>query len=308
MSVAEISDVQLDRLLGQVQAPQAPSPDLADRIVARSTLVPQARAQLFRLPRRHGPRRRPAVWGLVIAANVMAAAAAAASWDGKQFDFHRLADLPHRVAAAISIGHHRTSDRLNGAREQARPAQHLAPAHQRVAMSATEAPVGHLAAGPDASHPMSAPSVQGGLHVHGIVRAAKARPHALSGKPLGSTRPVLSKAQTLNRHSIRVKKPIEKIDHAIEARRGREAQRPRTTARPPEQSERSVSSAEPKEFAAGPGSFERAPENIRQPRQAPERLDARRENFERGGERRWRSQFFNRMRPRERRNRFRRRF
>lgn len=105
MSAAEISDVQLDRLLGQVTPPAPPSADLADRITARALRTTQAHPKPFPIPRRHSPRRRVGVWSVVIAANLMAAAAAAAaSWDGQRFDFQRLADLPHRVATAMRRG------------------------------------------------------------------------------------------------------------------------------------------------------------------------------------------------------------
>lgn len=106
MSRSELSDAQLDALLGQLPGPPAPIDGLAERIVARAATTAQRPLNRSVVtPRRH-IRRRPFVWTAFIAANALAAAAAASSWDGQRFDFHRLTDLPHRVAVAIHLPHH----------------------------------------------------------------------------------------------------------------------------------------------------------------------------------------------------------
>lgn len=105
MSPRELSDAQLDALLGQVSNPPNPSNGLAEQIVARAGATPQRPANRFAPSPRHR-RRRPFVWTTIIAANALAAAAAASSWDGQGFNFHRLADLPNRVAAVIHLPHH----------------------------------------------------------------------------------------------------------------------------------------------------------------------------------------------------------
>lgn len=126
MSPAELSDRQLDALLGKVDPPPPPSAELVDRIVARATADQPARAA-FPVPPRHRPRRHRITWGAVIAANMLAAAAAASSWDGERFDFHRLTDLPHRVALAIHLPqrdkHHELASR-EAPRVHPRPAGH----------------------------------------------------------------------------------------------------------------------------------------------------------------------------------------
>lgn len=127
MSAAQLSDIELDRLLGEVPPPQPPSPDLADRIAARALRTPQERARRFAFAPRHRPRKHASLWTAVVAANLMAAAAAAASWDGQRFDFHRLADLPNRVAVAVHIGHHHREKALVAQRKVA-PLAHIARA------------------------------------------------------------------------------------------------------------------------------------------------------------------------------------
>lgn len=105
MTRRELSDAQLDALLGQVPKPPPPSDGFAERIFARAAATPQQSGRRHRVaPRRL--RRGPVVWTTIIAANALAFAAAASSWDGQRFDFHRLADLPHRVAAVIHLPHH----------------------------------------------------------------------------------------------------------------------------------------------------------------------------------------------------------
>lgn len=105
MNAGELTDTQLDALLGQVPSPAAPDPALAERIVAQAVASSRLSAGRSAIFRRRRFRRSPALWTVVIAANALAAAAAASSWDGQRFDFHRLADLPHRVAAVIHLPH-----------------------------------------------------------------------------------------------------------------------------------------------------------------------------------------------------------
>ena len=106
MSPADLSDSELTDLLGRVPSPDAPAADLAQRIAARAAATPQTRGHRFAGPSLRKFKRHPIVWSAFIAANALAAAAAAASWDGARFDFNRLADLPHRVAASIHLPHH----------------------------------------------------------------------------------------------------------------------------------------------------------------------------------------------------------
>ena len=107
MSPTNLSDTQLDALLGQVSSPPLPPADLAERIADRAQATAQQPIRRFApAPVRHRPRRL-GVWSAFIAANALAAAAAASSWDGQRFDLSRLADLPHRVVAAIHLSHHR---------------------------------------------------------------------------------------------------------------------------------------------------------------------------------------------------------
>ena len=108
MSTSELTDAQLDALLLKAANPSPPGDGLAQRIAARAATTPQLQTNPFaRAPRRL--RRHPIVWSAIIAANALAAAAAASSWDGQRFDFNRLADLPHRVVAAIHLPHHHGS-------------------------------------------------------------------------------------------------------------------------------------------------------------------------------------------------------
>lgn len=126
MSAAQISDLELDQLLGQVPAPREPGADLADRIAARALRTPQERASRFSFIAGPRPRTRARVWTAVVAANLMAAAAAATSWDGQRFDLQRLTDLPRRVAAAVHIRHNH-SEKAPVAQRKALPTARVAP-------------------------------------------------------------------------------------------------------------------------------------------------------------------------------------
>ena len=147
MSAPKLTDAQLDALLGQAPSPPTPADGLADRIMARAAATPQRPANRF-VPAPRRLRRRPFVLTTIIAANALAAAAAASSWDGQRFDFNRLADLPHRVAAAIHLPHHhrREPERLGRSREaprvrpaalQAQPRPVVTPLPHKVAIPVT---------------------------------------------------------------------------------------------------------------------------------------------------------------------------
>ena len=174
MSQRQLSDAQLDALLGQAPNPPEPSGGLAEQIMVRAGATPQRPANRFVPSPRHR-RRRPFVWTTIIAANALAAAAAASSWDGQRFDFHRLADLPHRVAAAIHLPHHRF-------REPERAEQRRTMLHGRPAVPAFPAVPARTAQPPKirqvaipvtASLGMRTPGSS--LHQRGQVAVASAR-------------------------------------------------------------------------------------------------------------------------------------
>lgn len=96
-----LSDHNLDQLLAQATPPAPPSAALLQQIVAQARVTPQ-RAPRFALGGPAGGRR---LWTLGLGTPLLAAAAAAASWDGQRFDVHRLVELPHRVAAALHRRH-----------------------------------------------------------------------------------------------------------------------------------------------------------------------------------------------------------
>lgn len=121
MSPSDLTDAQLDALLGTVANPSPPTEGLAQRIALRAGSTPQLRANPFAFAPR-GPRRRPILWTAIIAANALAAAAAASSWDGRRFDFNRLADLPHRVIAAIHLPHHQATQAAQPTHLRPKPA------------------------------------------------------------------------------------------------------------------------------------------------------------------------------------------
>lgn len=301
MSLAEISDVQLGRLLGQVRPPSGAAPDLADRIVARSLRIPQMRARLLPLPRRHGPRRRPAVWSALVVANVMAAAAAAASWDGQRFDFHRLADLPQRVAAAVQIGHHGQNHHSVPVRKHPHPAPQIASVNRHLTV-----PVSPARALPRPAAPSAIPArvkSQAALHLRGTAQGRFQRQVA-AVKPFRSIRAAPSKAAELHGRSIRRPELVEKTESRVAAMQQHQTEGLRVEARPQEQAERSAALAEHQQSRAEAKAYE----NSQRTSEAMEGPEARQANLERSRERRWRSQLFKRMRPRERGGRFRRRF
>ena len=304
MSTTQLSDLQLDRMLGLVSPPSPPAPDLADRIVARSLRTPQARTRLLPIPRRHGPRRRPALWSVAIAANLMAAAAAATSWDGRQFDFHRIADLPHRVAAAIWIGHHRHGDHAPLQRERPHAATQVASVTQH----ALDPRNGVIANRPTPSIRAMVPIVpakqRAVLHVHGIARAAKLHSPAATGPRFRVARPVLSGPAQLHGHAIR----SESVEAAARAVQPREAEGPRAIPRLSEHWERRAALGQREQAAAEASTPPKSPEIVSKAPQRAEAMEPRLPNPERGRGRRWQTQFFKQMHPRQRGNRFRGRF
>lgn len=307
MSPAEISDLQLDRLLGQMPPPSDPTPDLADHIVARALRTPQTRSRLLRIPRRHGPRRRPAVWTVVIAANLIAATAVAASWDGQQFDFHRLAALPHRVAeAAVRMGHPRQANHVDRSREHPRPAHEIASLKRHV-IAPVPPTFGHSLSMPVMPAKARTAASHAVLHVHGVARA-RLHQQAVTLKPRQPIRPVLSKAAKLHRRPITSPEQVEPVGPSIGSMHVREADRSTAEIRRSERSERSATFTERPKPTAETSAPAKPPENALQTFQRPEGANGQRPNPWRGRERRWRSQVFKRMHPRARGNRFRGRF
>lgn len=304
MSMADISDVQLDRLLGHAPPLSAPSLDLADRIVARALRTPQARARLLPLPRRHGPRRRTAVWSTIVAANIMAAAAAAASWDGRQFDFQRLADLPRRVVAAVRDGHHHPGRRPQTVREHPRVTPQIASVSRHETKAAPLRQAVHSL--PVVIVPRAVPlhvSSQAALHVHGTARARFQR-QGLAAQPFRFVSPAPRKDAELHRRSIASDEPVDKREPGLPRTPQSQAVVPNIDERAAEPTERSAASADHQQSPVAASKFARADEN------APRRSGAIAAHRARQAdlERRWRSQFYKRIHPRERGGRFRGRF
>ena len=222
MSAAEISDVQLDRLLGQVAPPAPPSADLAGRIAARALGTIQVRPKPFPIPRRHAPRRRAGVWSVVIAANLMAAAAAAASWDGQRFDFQRLADLPHRVAAALQHGHRHQIEHKQIAHDRV-----VAVAHGQEAFPVASA------VGQPASRQASAATSGAAAAWHAIPRLPVQLPSFQRRHEAASAEVPARHAQAF--HGVTVKVPMQRrapgISHITASRERVTAPRPQRIVR-----------------------------------------------------------------------------
>jgi hypothetical protein len=306
MSAAQISDLELDGLLGAVSPPQPPSADLADRIAERALRTPQERARRFAFAPRHGPRMRATLWTAVIAANLMTAAAAAASWDGQRFDFHRLADLPNRVALAVHIGHHHREGALV-ARRNVAPVAHIAglvrtaSAIQPVEPSRAEARAAR-------ARPVVMPPIR--------VRSHLANPPVERPQPIERGTAAAQPAKRVHPFQHRVAVPPHRVP--------RLAPRKRLEAPVSAVSERSqlkVPDALPRQeyLEQRPATVERqqvAPqvpvsavprEGVGQHQTRPDGEVSRNEEYRRRLER-WRNQFHQRERPRERGHRFRRRF
>lgn len=305
MSSAEISNAQLDWLLGQASPPPQPAAGLVDRIVARSIASPQARARLLAIPRRHASRRRPTLWGLVIGANLMAAAAAATSWDGQRFDFQRLLELPHKVAAAIHVEHPRKKSHKLLQRQRIGRVEHAAPAAAPAAPPRIETMASRSGPGLHEKPAM----VRGAPHqfprIRGIARAARLHPQMASGPPFRSVRvavrgptgfhPRSTKGWKTDRaasgpvqsHEVAVAQAAPRLEERRERRAAlAERQQAPTEVRAPSEIQKSVS---------------------RPPAEAPV-MEAQQPELNRARGRRWQNRLFNRPRFRQRGNRFRRRF
>ena len=305
MSKTSLSDLQLDRLLGRVPPPPPPAADLADRIVARSLRTPQSRTSFFRIPRRRATRRRPMMWSVVIAANLMAAAAAATAWDGQQFDFHRLADLPHRVVAAIHVGHRRRE------------------AHEQLAsMDRSSEPHAVPVPGPPAARlpvvkAMPLPATKnvvalGPSHsplVVGIERPHAVHAHVAPERPALSVRPLLSGSAKAQRRAVRAAPPVAPVEQAVgaaqQSARESRADQMRTTDR-----SRLGSSVLPVQRAGNETSSPDARKADRdvQPLAGVDGPDYLGKADRGARRRRWQSPFFKHQHPRERGIRFRGRF
>ena len=303
MNAAEISDVQLDRLLGQVLPPRAPTTDLADRIAARALRTPQVRPTVFPLSRRHGPRRRTAVWSALVAANVMVAAAAAASWDGQRFDFQRLADLPRRVVAAVRFRPH------NEPRHSVHPSELQRVPSQITAANGPQskavAPKAVVHAPPAIIAPIVPirPSSSAVFHVHGVARARFQR-QGLAAKSLRSIIAGPRREAELRRRSLEKRELVDKREPVSAKARQNDAVSARAEARVVERTERNDALAERQQSRSEVSDHPKADENAAERPEAIARPAGRQASLER----RWRSRSYRRMHVRERFGRFRGRF
>ena len=301
MSPAEISDLELDRLLGQAPPPPRPPADLADRIVARALRTSQARGRIVPFPTRHRVRRRSAMWGVVAAANLVAVAAAAASWDGQRFDVHRLADLSDRVAAAVHIGHHRQAARMHPAHEHTRPAPQIASASGQHTIPSIASIAIPPRLEPAAAQPNAVPTSQVMVHAHPGPRSETIHARVPRQKVFEPFRPILSPSARLHRQSLAHPKPVEPVARAAGGL-------PRTEAPLVERSERNAEMTDRRQPRSEPGLAARPVETAPPDSRPVETSDAPEAKPERGRERRWRNGFFRRAHPGPRGNRFRGRF
>lgn len=306
MSLAQITDVQLGRLLSQVPEPLGAAVDLADRIVARSVRTPQVRARLLPIPRRHGARRRPAIWSVVIAANLMAAAAAATAWDGRQFNFHRLVDLPHHVIAAIRVGHHPKIPHEVLQREHAhrvRPqvatlAPHSVPPIERSGNRRDPIPVATVPIVPALGQAIS--------HVRVTARGAKKlHSSAAMGRPFGRVQPVLDRHGSFHHLSIGRSEPVGAEARSAEPR---EAEIPRPVPRLSKRFQWHPRLEQHRQMTAETDTYPKIPEHVSQAPPPAQVADMQQPKWEPDRERRWQRSFFKRIHPRQRGGRFRRRF
>lgn len=307
MSAAQISDFELDRLLGEVPPSPSPAADLADRIAARALRTPQERASRFAFAPRHRPRRRATLWTAVVAANLMAAAAAAASWDGQRFDFHRLADLPNRVAVAVHIGHHHREKALVAERKVA-PVAHIAPpvrtasAIQPVEPSRAEA----LAA---RAGPVVMPPIR--------VRSQLANRPVELPQPIEREKAAAQPAQRIHpfQHRVAVAPhrvdrlgPRERLEGPVSAVTERSQLKVTDALSRQERMEQRPATVERQQVAPEVPVSALPPEGVGEQRQTRADGEASRNEEYRRRLERWRNQLHQRERPRERGGRFRRRF
>lgn len=307
MSAAQISDFELDQLLGRAPAPPAPPADLADRIAARALRTPQDRASRFTIATRRRPRRRAALWTAVVAANLMAAAAAAASWDGQRFDFHRLVDLPNRVALAVHIGHHHREKALVAQRKIG-PVAHIPPP---VRTASESLPVEPSRA--------EAPAAPGGPVVMPPIGV---RSH-LANRPVERPQPIereIAAAQLTKRvhpfqhrvavpsHRVARLAPKERLEGRVSTVTERsELKAPEAVSRQ-ERPEQRPATVERQQVVPDVPVSAPPPEDVGEQRQARADGEASRNEEYRRRLERWRNQFHQHERPRGRGGRFRRRF
>ena len=301
MNMAEISDVQLDRLLGQVPPPRLPTTDLADRIAARALRTPQARPSVFPLSRRHGPRRRTAIWSVVVAANVMAAAAAAASWDGQRFDFQRLAYLPQRVVAAVR--HHNEPRHSVHPRELPRVPSQIAAANGSQSKAIAPKAVAHALPTMIAPVVPIRPNSPAVLHVRGTARARFQR-QGLAAKSLRSITATPRREAELRRRSLEKRDVVDKREPVSAKVPQNDAVGARALARGFEPTERRPALADRQQSPSEASERPKADENAAERSETIARPAGRQANLER----RWRPQFSRRMHARQRVGRFRGRF
>ena len=179
MNGMELSDRDLRRLLGQAPPLAGPGPGLAQRIALQAEATPQRRAPAPLAWMRRQWRRHSILWSTFFSVNLVAAAAAAATWDGSRFDIHRLTELPHRVWSAVHLRHRHSA--AHGA-----PVVRRSPVvHAPVAIPA--APLAHPAPAtlpmPGAAPP--APSVRGPARIGHPPRLERVVPERVrfAGRP-----------------------------------------------------------------------------------------------------------------------------
>jgi hypothetical protein len=303
MSAAQISDLELDQLLGQAPAPPAPPADLANRIAARALRTPQEPAGRFSFAARSRPRARATLWTAVVAANLMAAAAAATAWDGQRFDFHRLTDLPKRVAAAIHIEHNPSAKALVAQRKAVTMA-HVAP---RIRAAGTKAEASRAEPASAVATRVVMQPMQ--VRPQGATRAIE-RPHVIERENAGAhvrfqpyQRRVVVPPHRIAR--VRPNQPREESASAMPERSQLGA--PGASLRQ-ERLEQRPATAERQQVAPEVAVPALPPEHVGEQRQATADGEAWRNDEYRRRLARWRNQLHERERPRERGGHFRHRF
>jgi hypothetical protein len=307
MSTSHLSDLQLDRLLGQVAPPAPPKGDLADRIVARSLRTPQARRLLFPTHRRHAARRRPVTWSVVIAANLMAAAAAAAAWDGQQFDFHRLTDVPHRVMLAIREGRHHHETREQMATKGKRSELRIASREQPPVVVPDHPPISQGLPSPGIKTALPPAGSRGAVVAGAVEKPRMVHAHAALERRPSSVRSLAAIGAKPHKRAIAAAPAAEPVGHAVAARRER-TEEGRPDQMPREYHSELARTLPPREPSRDQASTpERSAEETVQPSTMVQGQDIPQSKIDRVRGRRW-PPFFRRAHPREHGNRFRRRF